>query len=59
MKAQVDYSLYLVTDSTEAILGNRDLIAVVEQALEGGKLCFFTRTCSNSHDSALLHYSAD
>ncbi|PVI04618.1 TMP-TENI-domain-containing protein [Periconia macrospinosa] len=36
MKPEVDYSLYLVTDSTEAILGNRDLISVVEQALQGG-----------------------
>lgn len=33
---QVDYSLYLVTDSTPAILGNRDLVEVVEAALEGG-----------------------
>ncbi|USP77463.1 uncharacterized protein yc1106_04737 [Curvularia clavata] len=33
---KVDYSLYLVTDSTEAILGSRDLIDVVEQALAGG-----------------------
>lgn len=33
---KVDYSLYLVTDSTEAILGSRDLIDVVEQALLGG-----------------------
>lgn len=36
MASQVDYSLYLVTDSTEAILGSRDLIEVVEQALQGG-----------------------
>ncbi|KAH4064142.1 4-methyl-5-beta-hydroxyethylthiazole kinase [Parastagonospora nodorum] len=36
MKEQVDYSLYLVTDSTEAILGSRDLVDVVEQALLGG-----------------------
>jgi thiamine monophosphate synthase len=37
MKAvEVDYSLYLVTDSTAAILGNKDLVAVVESALEGG-----------------------
>ncbi|KAF2714636.1 TMP-TENI-domain-containing protein [Pleomassaria siparia CBS 279.74] len=36
MKPQVDYSLYLVTDSTPAILGTRDLIEVVEQALLGG-----------------------
>ncbi|KAF1847318.1 TMP-TENI-domain-containing protein [Cucurbitaria berberidis CBS 394.84] len=36
MKDQVNYSLYLVTDSTEAILGSRDLVEVVEQALLGG-----------------------
>lgn len=36
MTGQVDYSLYLVTDSTEAILGARDLVQVVEQALQGG-----------------------
>ncbi|KAL5373415.1 hypothetical protein DPSP01_012717 [Paraphaeosphaeria sporulosa] len=36
MKDQVDYTLYLVTDSTEAILGSRDLVEVVEQALLGG-----------------------
>ncbi|KAF2651572.1 TMP-TENI-domain-containing protein [Lophiostoma macrostomum CBS 122681] len=35
-KPDVDYSIYLVTDSTEAILGKRDLGKVVEQALEGG-----------------------
>ncbi|KAF5848503.1 hypothetical protein GGP41_005939 [Bipolaris sorokiniana] len=33
---KVDYSLYLVTDSTEAILGSRNLIDVVEHALLGG-----------------------
>ena len=38
MKSQIDYSLYLVTDSTEAILGSRDLLDVVEQALPGGLL---------------------
>ncbi len=32
----VDYSLYLVTDSTLAILGDKDLASVVESALEGG-----------------------
>ena len=31
-----DYSLYLVTDSTQEILGDKDLIEVVTQALEGG-----------------------
>ncbi|KAK0327675.1 thiamine biosynthetic bifunctional enzyme [Friedmanniomyces endolithicus] len=32
----VDYSLYLVTDSTPAILGDKDLVAVVKAAVEGG-----------------------
>ncbi|KAG0647729.1 4-methyl-5-beta-hydroxyethylthiazole kinase [Hyphodiscus hymeniophilus] len=32
----VDYSLYLVTDSTPTILGERDLVEVVEAALAGG-----------------------
>lgn len=32
----VDYSLYLVTDSTQAILGDKDLAAVIKQAIEGG-----------------------
>ncbi|QSZ29163.1 hypothetical protein DSL72_003674 [Monilinia vaccinii-corymbosi] len=32
----VDYSLYLVTDATSAILGNRDLVEVVEAAICGG-----------------------
>ncbi|CAI4211733.1 unnamed protein product [Parascedosporium putredinis] len=35
-KPVVDYSLYLVTDSTPAILGNRDLVSVVEAAVQGG-----------------------
>ena len=32
----VNYSLYLVTDSTKTILGDRDLVNVVRAALEGG-----------------------
>ena len=32
----VDYSLYLVTDSTPAILGDKDLPNVVKAAIEGG-----------------------
>ena len=32
----VDYSLYLVTDSTAGILGDKDLVDVVEAALSGG-----------------------
>lgn len=35
-KQAVDYSLYLVTDSTAAILGDRRLDEVVEAALRGG-----------------------
>lgn len=36
MSASVDYSLYLVTDSSPAILGDSNLIEVVEAALQGG-----------------------
>ena len=32
----VDYALYLVTDSTPAILGDKNLADVVEQSLKGG-----------------------
>jgi thiamine-phosphate diphosphorylase/hydroxyethylthiazole kinase len=32
----VDYSLYLVTDSTPQILGDRSLVEVVEAAINGG-----------------------
>lgn len=33
---QVDCSLYLVTDATPAILGDKDICDVVERALRGG-----------------------
>ncbi|OTA89632.1 hypothetical protein M434DRAFT_398448 [Hypoxylon sp. CO27-5] len=33
---EVDYTLYLVTDSTPAILGDGDLCEIVEKALKGG-----------------------
>jgi len=36
VKKDVDYSLYLVTDSTPAMLGDKDLVAVVKAAIEGG-----------------------
>lgn len=36
MPRSVDYSLYLVTDSTPAILGDASLVDVVRAALEGG-----------------------
>ncbi|KAH8673728.1 Hydroxyethylthiazole kinase family-domain-containing protein [Xylariales sp. PMI_506] len=38
-KENVDYSLYLVTDSTPAILGSKDICQVVEAALKGGVTC--------------------
>ncbi|KAK5664180.1 hypothetical protein OQA88_396 [Cercophora sp. LCS_1] len=38
-KSSIDYSLYLVTDSTPAILGSRDLVDVVEESLRGGVSC--------------------
>lgn len=38
-KSDVDYSVYLVTDSTAAILGDWDVCEVVEAALRGGATC--------------------
>lgn len=38
-KSDTDYSVYLVTDSTPAILGDKDICAVVEEALRGGVTC--------------------
>ena len=32
----INYSLYLVTDSTSAIIGDKDLPSIVEAAIEGG-----------------------
>lgn len=44
----VDYSLYLVTDSTAAILGDRDLVEVVRAAVEGGTCpCSILRDCTS------------
>jgi hypothetical protein len=34
----IDYSLYLVTDSTAAILGDKDLVSVVRDAIAGGMI---------------------
>lgn len=42
----VDYSLYLVTDSTSAILGEKDLVAVVRAAVEGGKTQTLRASCT-------------
>lgn len=36
MPVNIDCSLYLVTDSTSAILGDKDIASVVEAAVEGG-----------------------
>lgn len=41
LRMPVDLSLYLVTDSTPAILKGRDLCTVVEQAIQGGELRSF------------------
>lgn len=35
-QSEVDYSLYLVTDSTPQILGDGDLPTIVDKAIEGG-----------------------
>ena len=43
-KQQIDYSLYLVTDSTPAILGDKDLVSVVQAAIDGGVLPQAMRT---------------
>ncbi|KIW25203.1 hydroxyethylthiazole kinase [Cladophialophora immunda] len=32
----IDWSLYLVTDSTPAILGDKDLLHIVDEAIQGG-----------------------
>lgn len=36
MNSTVDYSLYLVSDQTPAVLGANDICEVVEAALKGG-----------------------
>lgn len=44
----VDLSVYLVTDSTPAILKGRDLCWVVEEALKGGEWIFYNWVSSRS-----------
>ncbi|KAI1376676.1 TMP-TENI-domain-containing protein [Hypoxylon crocopeplum] len=51
-KHEVDYSLYLVTDSTPAILGDADICEVVEAALKGGVTCVQYR--DKSSDTGVL-----
>lgn len=38
-KPTANYAVYLVTDSTPAILGNKDLTEIVEKAIQGGVTC--------------------
>ena len=49
----VDYSLYLVTDSTHAILGDKDLASVVEAAVEGGITVVQYRDKTSETDSLI------
>lgn len=55
-KSEVDFSLYLVTDSTAAILGNKDICTVVEAALRGGVTCVQYR--DKTSDTGLLIQTA-
>lgn len=48
-----NYSLYLVTDSTPAILGSRDLVSVVESALAGGVTIVQYRDKHVDHQTAV------
>jgi thiamine-phosphate diphosphorylase / hydroxyethylthiazole kinase len=49
----VNYSVYLVTDSTSAILGDRDIVAVVEAALRGGVTILQYRDKTAEHHVAV------
>ncbi|GAW22302.1 hypothetical protein ANO14919_118380 [Xylariales sp. No.14919] len=55
-KSDADYSLYLVTDSTPAILGDKDICKVVEAALRGGVTCVQYR--DKTSDTSLLVQTA-
>ncbi|KAI5465614.1 Hydroxyethylthiazole kinase family-domain-containing protein [Mariannaea sp. PMI_226] len=46
----VNYGVYLVTDSTPAILGGRDLCQVVEESLRGGVTILQYRDKHSDHD---------
>ncbi|TFB06094.1 putative thiamine biosynthetic bifunctional enzyme [Trichoderma ghanense] len=52
-KTKVDYSVYLVTDSTPAILGTRDLTSVVEAAVRGGVSIVQYRDKHSDRDTAV------
>lgn len=49
----VDYGVYLVTDSTPAVLGTRSLVEVVEAALRGGAGVVQYRDKTASHADAV------
>lgn len=49
-KEDVDFSLYLVTDSTPEILGGRDLVEIVRAAIAGGVTIVQYRDKTSSHD---------
>ncbi|UNI14176.1 thiamine biosynthetic bifunctional enzyme [Purpureocillium takamizusanense] len=49
----VDYGVYLVTDSTPAILGSRSLAGAVEASLRGGAGVVQYRDKTASHDDAV------
>lgn len=53
VKTRVNYSVYLVTDSTPAILGDRDLFQVVEGALQGGATLVQYRDKHVGHEAAV------
>ncbi|KAI0118672.1 Hydroxyethylthiazole kinase family-domain-containing protein [Nemania sp. FL0031] len=55
-KNDTDYSVYLVTDSTPAILGGKDICEVVEAALRGGVTCVQYR--DKTSDTGLLVQTA-
>ncbi|KAH7328496.1 Hydroxyethylthiazole kinase family-domain-containing protein [Stachybotrys elegans] len=49
-KPPVNYGVYLVTDSTPAILGTGDLCAIVAAAVRGGVTCVQYRDKHSGHD---------
>lgn len=49
----VDYSVYLVTDSTPAILGDKDLPSVVEASLRGGVTIVQYRDKNGAHEDVV------
>lgn len=52
----LDLSLYLVTDSTPAILGSRNIYKVVEEACKGGK---FPRYLRYTKSQQLVDYAQE